>query len=58
MMTTLLRRAFLTILTAAFWSVAAQAAEVRGRIMGEGGKPVAHALVRVIPDVPATAKPA
>ena len=57
MMTTLLRRAALTILATAVIPVTSHGAEIRGRILGEGGKPVTHAVVRLLPDGPVAPKP-
>ena len=57
MMTTLLRRTALTIVATAVVSASAPAAEVSGRILGDGAKPVAHAVVRLIPDSAAAPKP-
>ncbi len=57
MMTTLLKRAALTIVAAALTSAAAWSAQISGHILGDGAKPVAHAVVLLLPDTPATAKP-
>lgn len=37
---------------------ATQAAEVRGRISGQDGTPLAHAVVRIVPDAPTSSRPA
>ncbi len=58
MMTTFLRRTVLTIVAAALVSSAARSPEISGRILGDGAKPVPHAVVRLLPDAPAAAKPA
>lgn len=58
MMTTLLRRALPTILATAVVSAAAHGVEVRGRIVGDGGKPLAHAVARIVPDSKDPSKPA
>jgi protocatechuate 3,4-dioxygenase beta subunit len=56
MMTTFLPRAALTILATAVASLGARGGEIRGRVQGADGKPVAHAVVRVLPDGPAAPK--
>jgi hypothetical protein len=54
--TTLLRTSFSLSLLAAVSASPVRSAEVRGRIVGDGGKPVAHAVVRLLPEAPAKAK--
>jgi hypothetical protein len=56
MMTTFFRRAALTIAATAVASLAARGGEVRGRVQGDDGKPVVHAVVRALPDGPAAPK--
>jgi protocatechuate 3,4-dioxygenase beta subunit len=56
MMMTFLRRTTVTILAGAVAVAAARAADVRGRIVGDDGKPVAHAVVRVLAEGPALPK--
>ena len=51
------RRAFVTLLAAVLLAGAAQAAEVRGRILGDGGKPLAQAVVRLLADGAAGPRP-
>jgi protocatechuate 3,4-dioxygenase beta subunit len=60
MMTTAVRRTVLTLVVAAFPAVAVSAADLSGRIAGEGAKPVARAVVLILPEgpaKPATTKP-
>jgi len=57
MKTTFPLRRFLWIsLTAAVYVSAAHGSEVRGRISGDAGKPVAHAVVRLLPEAPGAPK--
>jgi hypothetical protein len=55
-MTTFFPRAAWTIVATAVASLAALGGEVRGRVQGDDGKPVVHAVVRVLPDGPAAPK--
>jgi hypothetical protein len=48
----------MTILATAMAVVAARGADIRGRILGDDGKPVAHAVVRVLVEAPAPPKAA
>ncbi len=57
-MKTFLRRIVFSIVAAALMPLAAQSAEISGRILGEGAKPVAHAVVLLLREAPAPAKPA
>jgi len=58
MMTTFLRRISLTIVAAALVSSAVRSAEISGRILGDGAKPVPRAVVRLLPEAPSATKPA
>jgi hypothetical protein len=57
MMTTTFRRTALTIIATALLTLPAPAAEVSGRIAGDGAKPVAHAVVRILAEAQAAWKP-
>ena len=57
MMTTVVRRTALTLAVTALAWASAPAAELSGRILGDGAKPVAQAVVRLIADGPAVPKP-
>ena len=50
MTTTTLQRALLLVLTMVFMTWGVKAAEIRGRILGDAAKPLAHAVVRLLPD--------
>src|SRR5882672_9124906 len=58
MMTTLVRRTAITLLTVSLASAPSLSAEVSGRILGDGAKPVPHAVVFVLaePSVASGAK--
>lgn len=51
-------RISLILLAVALVGSAASAVEIRGRILGDGGKPVSHAVVLVVPKGAVAAKPA
>jgi protocatechuate 3,4-dioxygenase beta subunit len=48
----------MTIVVALCLGAVANAAELSGRIVGDGAKPIGHAIVRVLPDSKAAPKPA
>jgi hypothetical protein len=57
-MTTPLRSALGATLAGVLWASAGHAAEIRGKLTGNGGAPVVKAVIRVLPDAPAVgAKP-
>jgi len=57
MMNTLLRPALFACAVAFSLSSAVPGAEVRGRILGDDGKPLARAVVRIVPEPAAGSKP-
>jgi protocatechuate 3,4-dioxygenase beta subunit len=58
MMTTLVRRAALTVAAGFIVTTAASSAELRGRIAGDGSHAVANAVVLILPETPAPSKTA
>ena len=56
MTTTTIRRALFLVLTLVFMTWGVNAAEIRGRILGDAAKPLARAVVRLLPDGTPTAK--
>ena len=52
-----MRQTLSMIMAAVLASVAVHAAEIRGRVLGDGAKPVAGAVVRLLPYGPSGSKP-